>query len=291
MQPLLRWDDLSLLSAIWRGKNLLGAGKRLQCDASTVSRRLRTFEATLEARLFDRTPEGLVATELAHRLMPHAERAEAAVLSASTEAAGTDTRLEGSVRLAMAGGFAAYVLAPEIHSFHKMHPEIRLELVVSTSLVDLSRREADIAIRFVRPLQGDLVIKRLPSAGQLCAVATKRYIAERDPNLPIQWIGWVPELDNLPDAQLYNQIVGTPPAIACNDMVTMVECLRGNAGALLLPRAILKSYSELEELPGFEVPRNESDIWLVCHAALRDVPRVAATWNWLEALVQRALLL
>lgn len=289
MQSNLRWDDLSLLLAIGRGKSLQGASERLQCDASTVSRRLRGFESNLEARLFDRTPDGLVATDLARRLMPHAERAEAAVLGASAEAAGTDTRLEGTVRLAMAGGFAAYMLAPAIHDFHKQHPEIRLELIVSTSLVDLTRREADIAVRFVRPRQGDLVMKSLPGVGQLCAVATKKYLAERDPKSPLSWIGWAPEMGSLPEAQLYERVVGVPPTIACTDMVTMVECLRGDAGVLLLPRSILKSNPELTELPGFEIPVVESSTWLVCHAALRQVPRVAATWSWLEDLIQRSL--
>lgn len=289
MQDALRWDDLALLLAIQRGRSLQAAALKLGCDASTVSRRLRAFESTLDARLFDRTPDGLVATNLAHRLMPHAERAEAAVLDARTEAEGTDTRLDGTVRVAVAGGYAAYMLAPNIHEFHDQHPKIRLEFLVSTRLVDLTRREADIAVRFVRPTQGDLVCKRLPTAGESCVVATKTYARSRKEGEPLRWIGWVPEYQSLPDAQQLRAITDEAPTIACNDMVTMVECLRGNAGAMLLPRSILGSYSELTEIPGYDVPPNESSIWLVCHRALRDVPRISATWQWLEALTERTL--
>lgn len=290
MQPNLRWDDLALLLAIQRGKSLNGAASVLRCDASTVSRRLRTFESSLDALLFDRTPDGLVATDLAHRLLPHAERAEAAVLDASTEAEGTDTRLEGTVRVAIAGGFAAYLLAPNVRSFHDQHPKIRLELMVSTHLVDLTRREADIAVRFVRPTHGDLICKRVPSVGELCVVATKTYVNYLEEGEPLRWIGWVPEMHGLPDAQMLRAVSDEPIAIACNDMVTMVECLRGHAGAMLLPRVILESYSELTEITGYDVPTTDSSTWLVCHRALRDVPRIAATWQWLEALMERALL-
>lgn len=289
MHDAVRWDDLALLLAIHRSESLARAATTLRCDASTVSRRLRNCESALGSQLFARTPDGLVATDLAHRLLPHAERAEAAVIDATTEAAGTDRKLEGVVRVAIAGGFGAYVLAPNIRDFHEQHPKIRLELIVGTRLVDMSRREADIAVRFVRPTNGDLVCKRLPTASPLCVVATKEYQASLASGASIRWIGWIPEYGELPDAMRFEALVGEPPTIACNDMVTMVECLRGNAGAMLLPKVILGSYPDLTEIPGFDIPDSDSSIWLVCHRALRDVPRVAATWDWLTALTERTL--
>ncbi len=289
MQAPIRWDDLSLLLAIRRHGSLSRAAGDLGCDASTVSRRLRNFEQSLGASLFARTPDGLLATELAHRLMPHAERAEAAVLDATAEMAGTDRKLEGTVRVAMPGGFAAYMLAPRVREFLDLHPKIRLELIVGTSLVDMSRHEADIAIRFIRPTSGDVVCKRVASNSPLRVVATQAYAESLAPGDAIRWIGWVPEFGSLPDAVHLRSLTNEMPRIACNDMVTMVECLRGDGGAMLLPRAVLRSYPDLTEIDGFDLPDHTSSTWLVCHRALRDVPRVAATWDWFEALIQNSL--
>lgn len=285
MQADLRWDDLSLLLAVHRGGTLAGAADRLGVDPSTVSRRLRACEDSLGARLFDRTPDGLVATELAERLLPHAERAEAAVMAATAEAAGTDSRLEGTVRLALAEGMAAYGVCPRLPDFRRRYPQVQLELVTGTGLVDLTRREADIALRFVRPTRGDLVARRVAGIGPYVAVSTHAYLEQHPRDEPLCWIGWVPEKMHLPEGQLYQRTVDRPPTIACTDMVTMVEALRAGSGAMLLPQVLAGAIPGLVVLPEITVAPFEASVWLVTHRALREVPRVHAVWTWLEELV------
>jgi DNA-binding transcriptional LysR family regulator len=285
---MFRWDDLGVLLAVHRGGSLAAAAAALRVDPSTVSRRVRAFEADLDGRLFDRTPDGLVATDLARRLLPHAEQAEAAAHAAAAEAAGDEIEVAGQVRIALADGFAHYGVAPRIHELLDRYPELRIDFVVGVSLVDLSRREADIAVRFVRPTTGDLVTRRVASSGGYVATVSRAY-AERHPDRlhpdRVDWIGWDDSMAHLQEARLYQQVVGRPPRLACSSLPVMVEALRAGAGALLLPAAMLDVEPDAVVIPLPHMPTFEIDVWLVTHRALRHVPRVRAVWDWLEALI------
>jgi len=280
-----RWDDLGMLLAVYRAGSLAGASAALSVDASTVSRRLKAYEAALGSSLFLRTPEGLMPTELTLRLVPHAEQAEAAVLAAEAAAAGASERVGGVVRLAAAEGIAAYLLAPSVPALLDAHPALRLELIAGSKLVDLSRREADIAVRFVRPTAGDLVIKRVASSGSYGTYASEAYLDGRADLRPeaLDWIGWVPEQRHLPEARLYDRLIGLPPRFAADSTVTMFEALRAGAGVALLPEAFVSLVPGLTRLPS---PRADFEVgvWLVTLRPLRRVPRVDTVWRWLERL-------
>lgn len=285
---MFRWDDLGVLLAIHRGGTLAAAAAALRLDPSTISRRLRAFETDLDGRLFDRTPDGLVATDLARRLLPHAEQAESAAHAAAAEAAGDEVEVAGEVRIALADGLAHYGVAPRVLDLLERYPALRIDFVVGVSLVDLARREADIAVRFVRPTTGDLVTRRVASSGGYVACVSRGY-AERHPDRltreTADWIGWAPSMAHLPEARLYQEIVGRTPRLACNSLPVMVEALRGGAGALLLPAAMLQVEPDAVQIPIPDLPAFEIDVWLVTHRALRNVPRVRAVWDWLEALI------
>jgi len=282
---MARWDDLGVMLAVYRARSLAGAGAALGVDASTVSRRLKSYEASLGAALFLRTPDGLLPTELALRLAPHAEQAEAAVLAAEAAAQGAQQGVSGAVRLAAAEGVAAYLLAPAAPALLAAHPDLSLELVAGPALVDLTRREADIAVRFVRPTAGDLVMKRVATSGAYGAYASATYLEGRIDRRPeaLDWIGWLPEQRHLPEARLFEEVVGRPPRFAADSTVSMVEALRAGVGVALLPAAFVELVPGLVRLPGpnadFEV-----GVWLVTLRPLRRVPRIDAVWRWLEGL-------
>ncbi|MFK7992201.1 MAG: LysR family transcriptional regulator [Sandaracinaceae bacterium] len=283
---MFRWDDLGVVLAIHRSRTLAAAGAHLRVDASTVSRRLRALEAELGARLFDRTPDGLVPTDLALRLLPHAEQAEAAAIAVEAEAAGEEVAAVGQVRLALADAFAAYVVAPALPAFLDAHPGLELELVVSTALVDLSRREADIAVRFVRPTRGDLVAKRIAGAGQYAGYVSASYAASHDLSRgAISWIGWSQQKAHLPEAQLFQRLVGRRPRLTCDNLIIMIEAARAGAGAVLMPNAFEDFEDDVVMLDHPSPVALEMDVWLVAHRAIRQVPRVRVVWEWLETLV------
>jgi DNA-binding transcriptional LysR family regulator len=278
---MFRWDDLGVLLAVHRRGTLAGAAEDLRVNPSTVSRRLRALEDDLGARLVDRTPDGLRATDLAIRLLPHAEQAETAANAAAAEAAGEDRAPEGRVRVACAEGFGVYVIAPLLPAFFEQNPGIQVDLSVSTDVVDLSRREADIAIRFVRPTDGDLVMRRVAASPGYAGFVSQDY-ARRHADLSVEsvdWIGWSESKAHLPEAQLFERLVGRPARFRCDNLVVMMEAMRAGAGAVLLPMAF--RLPGAVQVPGTVMVDAEVPVFVVTHRALRDVPRVRVVSDWL----------
>jgi DNA-binding transcriptional LysR family regulator len=284
---MFRWDDLGVLVAACRHGTLAAAGAALGVDPSTVSRRLAALEDAVGGKLFARTPEGLSPTTLALRLLPHAEAAEAAVNAASAEAAGATVAAEGVVRLAVADALGVYGIAPRAAELRRLHPGVRLDILASTAVVDLSRREADIAIRFVRPDRGDLVFKKVLSAGRYAAFCSREY-AEAHPDLSIDavdWITWSETRAHLPEARLYRELIGREPALTSDNLVVQIEAVRAGAGVLLMPAGWGEVTAGAVQLPTLPPIALDFSTYLVTHRALRRVPRVDAVWRWLEDLL------
>jgi DNA-binding transcriptional LysR family regulator len=279
------WDDLAVALAVARAGRVADAARRLKVDPSTVSRRLAALEAALGAALFVRTPDGLIPTEAMAELLPAAERMEAAAADAARAVTATvRSGVDGVVRLAVAESFAAVVLPPHLPGLLQQHPALRLDLVVSSGLADLSRREADLAVRFVRPTRGDLVAKRLGATGYAVWTAPS-YLRDRADLAwaSLDWIGWDEPWDDLPEARWLRDVVGATPRLRATSAMAQIEAARAGAGALLLPRATAAFLPDLVQLPGPPVSLR-GEAWLVGHAALRDVPRVDAVWRWLEGV-------
>jgi DNA-binding transcriptional LysR family regulator len=283
---MFRWDDLRYVIAVHRHRTHAAAGVSAGVDASTVSRRLAALERELGGKLFARTPDGLAPTDLALRLLPHAEAAETAAHAAAAEAAGAAVAAEGLVRVAVADAFAVYLLAPMLAAFYERHPRIRIDLLAGTAVADLTRREADIAVRFVRPTTGELVYKRVMTAGAYAGFVSRDYAA-RHPDLSrdaVDWINWSPTKAHLPEAVLYEQVVGRTPVFTADNLVVMIEAARHGVGALLLP----VGWGALEEVVQLDDPapvETEFPVYLVTHKALRRVPRVDVVWSWLESVL------
>lgn len=152
-----RWDDLRVFLALFRHRTLSGAGAALSLDASTVSRRLAGLEEALGATLFDRTRDGVLPTAAAEQLLSAAEDAENAAFAVARIAEGLERSPEGTVRITAPPLLVDAFLAPAMPGFRKRFPALTLELLASASFADLTRREADIALRMSRPSTGDLV--------------------------------------------------------------------------------------------------------------------------------------
>lgn len=286
---MFRWDDMGMVLALQRGGSLSAAARALRVDPSTVSRRLRAFEEAVGGALFIRTPEGMRPTERAARLLPHAEQMEAAAQAAQAAMEGAELGVEGTVRIAASEGFGAYVLAPALPELFARHPSLNIDLIVGPSLVDMTRREADIAVRFVRPEAGDLVARRVARTGRYAAHArtdVAARLADKPPE-DIDWIGWIPELGHLPEAQLQETLAATPPRLRSDSYVVMVEALRAGAGAMLFPVGLASADEEIVTIDTAPQLSIDVDVWLVTIRALRHVPRVAAVWDWLEELTAR----
>ncbi|MFC3852237.1 LysR family transcriptional regulator [Salinispirillum marinum] len=143
----IRWDDLEIVLAIAKTGSLSGASRILDVAHATVFRWLNEMERDLGVKLFQRGRNGYAATPIGHDLAESAMRVENEILGAERRVVGQDRQLAGTIRLTTTDTLYLGLLAGFLAAFRKKYPEVRLEVVISNQQKDLSRREADIAVR------------------------------------------------------------------------------------------------------------------------------------------------
>jgi DNA-binding transcriptional LysR family regulator len=286
--PRLRWDDARILISLLRTRSLLAAGKELGFNASTVSRRLDALERTLGGRLFDRSPEGALPTALAEEMAPHAELMERAATALAMTAEGREVVPEGEVRITAPPGYAEYLVAPAIPRLLARYPGLRVTLDANAQVADLTRREADIAVRSARPTIGELVATKLGTIRR-AFLASPKYAAKLAPLRSLQaarWITWGPDFGNVAPARfIAEHVPESSIALRTSHMGTQVAAAEAGVGIIFGDRNLtrvrkLAEVSLSAELRAM-VPASEGELWLVGHRVLRDVPRIAATWEFL----------
>ena len=155
----MEWDDLKYFLAVTRSGTLADAARKLKTSPATVGRRVAALERKLGTKLFDRRQSGYSLTEGGEAIRVKAEDMEAAIISAERETLGRDLRVTGRVRVTASDDIATYVIAPSLAQFRRLYPGIMLEIIARMDLINLSRSEADIALRGVRPTSGDVVVR------------------------------------------------------------------------------------------------------------------------------------
>jgi len=172
------WDNLRIVLAIFRNGSLAAAARATKVDETTIGRRLRALERSLDARLFDRTAQGLVPTEASDAIRRAAEAAEAAVIDMQRRVLGSDLRPSGFVRITATETLSSQFLIRSLGSFHRRYPDIRLEMFGGYIALDVTRGEADIAVRAQPPVGNHLVSRRLGTV-VTGLYASPDYIARR----------------------------------------------------------------------------------------------------------------
>ena len=213
-------------------------GGSLGVDASTVSRRLAALEAELGASLFDRNREGITPTEAAENLMPVAEEIEAGMLRFSNAAQGLEREASGLVRLACAPDVATVLLMPLFKELLTKHPALRIEVEEGLTTLDLTRREADLALRVVRPVRGDLLITRLlvtrwVLAGAPAVVAAVGKLRAWN---EVPWISWTERNAHAPQPRwLAKHARGIEPVVRTDSFAVQLAAAVAGLGVLLVP--------------------------------------------------------
>ncbi len=283
-----RWDDLAMLLQCQRSGTATAAAQQLGLDPATVSRRLTQLERDLGLVLFQRGRDGLVATAALQALLPSAEAAEAAVLSFAQAVSGVEVAVAGPVRMTMPPGVAESLLLPILPKLRSRHPQLQLEIDASTTFVDLARREADLALRTRRPEHGDLVAVRLLQA-QLAVMGAPHWAQTLPPMAlrELPWLGWDRLFEHLPEARwLAAHAPESAVVLRSNSVPFQLAAARAGLGAVLCP---LPQGQQLGLVPVPLLPHDAAlvaalpagDLWMVCHRAVREVPRVRAVWQFL----------
>jgi DNA-binding transcriptional LysR family regulator len=170
------WDELRTFIEVARDGSLSGAARRLGLTQPTVGRHIDALEAALGVTLFTRSPRGLTATPAALSLGPYAESMAAAAAALGRAASGEAAADQGAVRVTASDVIGCEVLPPILAAFRTAHPGIAIELTLTNRTEDLARRDADIAVRMVRPTQSGLVARRIGSS-RIGLYAHRDYLA------------------------------------------------------------------------------------------------------------------
>lgn len=291
----LRWDEVRLFLALYRKRSLSAAGASVGLDASTLSRRLVALEELLGTHLFDRTREGLVPTEAAELLLPAAEEMALAHARFVQDAVSFERLATGSVRLSVPPGLAEAFVAPALPALLRKYPGIRIELDAQVRFTDLTRREADIAIRTRRPQSGDLVCVKLGERRWTPMTAKRSRHAKEalaDWNA-VPWITWGDDMQEFAPAQwLRKHAPSANYALCTSHISSQLSAVEAGLGVALLPPALAQNaaITALAVAPALDTSMLElptTETWLVGHRALRSVPRVAAVWEFLHAALVR----
>ena len=274
------WDNARIFLGIYKAGTLRGAAALLGIDQATVGRRLSAMEATLNARLFLRTPSGYVPTPAGDAAARSAQQMEEAALQLEREMSGIDNRLSGTVRLATTDTMAHAFVIGALRTLHDQHPDIHIALHINTQLSSLTRREADLAVRTIRPTSPDLISRHLGkrSAG---LYASSDYLARRgEPAQGSAFAGHdivrfhASVMTRQQEKLCGEPITGARIALEVNTGMALQDAVRAGIGIGELPVHMAATQPDLRRI----WPEREYryDAYLVMHADLARSARVRA---------------
>ena len=284
------WNHLRYLLAISRHRSLSGAARELSVEHSTVGRRLTQLETSLQARLFDRTPEGYLPTAAGEAVLTRANAMEIEALAIEREISGRDTRVSGSVRVSALAACLTDFILPALPEFHERNPGLEIILSSEMRLVDLGRREADIAIRFNRPKEPNLVTRRLTES---CSAlyASREYVSRygklKDAkNLHgHRLIGFAPEFSMATEDQYIRKHADkNSVVISVDSVLSLRAAVRSGAGIGIMECYLGDSEPDLVRI--WNEPVLRETWWLAVHRDLRHAARIRAVIDFLIELTE-----
>lgn len=169
------WDKLRVFHAVAEAGSFTHAGESLNLSQSAVSRQISALEESLSVPLFHRHARGLILTEQGELLFRTAREVFAKLAMAESLISESKDRPKGPLKITTTVAFGSIWLTPRIREFMELYPEIQVSLVVDDSELDLSMREADVAIRMSPPRQPDLIQRHLVSV-QVHIYASPEYL-------------------------------------------------------------------------------------------------------------------
>jgi DNA-binding transcriptional LysR family regulator len=293
MRSDINWDDLRIFLSVARAESLSGAARRLKLDPATVGRRIERLEGALGAALFLKSPQGYALTAAGQRFLSHAEGAEQAAMGAVDAIGGEEAGLEGLIRIGAPDGCANFLLPQVTARIAEANPGLEIQIVALPRIIDLSKREADMAIAVSRPETGRLTAQKIADY-RLCMAASGDYLA-RAPHIaepadlrdhPV--VGYIPDM--VFDKELdYLAEIGVPaPRFGSNSVAVQLNWLRQGAGPGIVHAFALPAAPGLRTILPDRI-RLTRTFWLLRHADDRRVTRLQRFADALVAGMRREI--
>jgi molybdate transport repressor ModE-like protein len=286
------WDDVRLFLAVAETGSFSAAARQQKVGQPTVSRRIVRLEESVSEPLFVRGVGGATLTDAGHRLVPAARRMAESAGELARQVASGEGDLEGLVRVAAPPGVAYEFLAPFSLHAAKVLPGLRLEVSSSIGFVDLTRGDADLALRTRRPDARGLVClaeMETPHA----AYAGSEYAASLPAGYRLEdldWITWAPPYDELPPRpQLERLIDGFVPVFTSDSYLVQRRACVAGIGAMVLSK-VANPYERRPQLVQLDLDMGPPlrSLYLVAASSALAAPRVRAMADLLSEGMQGA---
>lgn len=285
------WDDLRSFLAIARAGSLAGAARALGVNHSTIFRRLNALETALDVRLCERLPGGYVLTAAGEEMRATAERVEDEVLGLTRRVAGRDLRPTGTLRVTTTDTVAQGLLGPHLAAFRAAYPGIVVELITGNTFFNLSKREADVALRPSRQAEAAMVGRKLADiAVAIYGARSYLEVAGRPRDVgdladhPL--ISGDETLAHLAATRwLAERVPDSAVALRCNSWLSQVAAARAGIGLAALPCFLGDDQPDLVRILPPE-PAMAGELWLLTHPDLRRTARVRAFMDSIAAALR-----
>ena len=280
----LDWDLLQSLHAVLEAGSFSAAARIRRLTQPTLGRHIDQLERQLGAPLFLRSPRGLQPTDLALAFRPHLADMAAAANTATRDATGVASGAGGVVRVAASDVVGIEVLPAILARFRQQHPGIDVELVLSNKNEDLTRRDADVAVRNARPTQNSLVARKVGEL-MLGFHATPEYLAERgspstfDELVEHPLIGFDRDMPDIEGVEFDRPITRDLFALRTDNDVAQLAALKAGFGIGVCQKQIARREGLVPIMPdafGFKL-----DVWICMHESLRGSPRMRLMFDHL----------
>ncbi|MDQ0470462.1 LysR family transcriptional regulator [Labrys wisconsinensis] len=282
------WDDYRYVQAVADAKSLVGAAEKLGVNHSTVFRRINAVEEVLGTRLFERGRQGYALTAAGEEMVALAGRMDGEITSFERRIAGRDIKPSGDLRVTTNDTLMVHLMTPVFASFLKACPDIRLDVVIANASLNLSKRDADVAIRATSAPPETLVGRKI------CVIAWAVYgqspFAGRDmvDALGGRWVGFGENLAHIqPSRWMEREVAVERVVMRLNTVLGVAEAIEAGVGFAPLPCFIGDQISSLARI---SEPLDElsSPLWLLTHPDLKHSARVRVFMDhaW-DALARR----
>lgn len=273
----MEWDDLRYVLAVASAGSLAGAARRLGVNHTTVLRRITAFEKRLGLRLFDRLPTGYALTAGGEELVAAARNVDETVTTLERRLAGRDLRLSGTVRVTTTDTLMGSVLPDILAEFRDRHPGIALEIAVTNLMLNLTRRDADIAIRPVKSPPDTLIGRRVTKVA-FAVYGSARYLAKRK-SRTLREHRWVAPDDSLGGTSVAQwmraNLQDSEIALRADSLVAMCRAAQAGLGLAALPCYLGDTADGLSRAHA-PIAAMDTALWILTHRDLRHAARIRA---------------
>lgn len=283
------WDDLQYVLAVADAGTLAAAATALRVNRTTVLRRINAFERKQGVRLFDRLPGGYALTSAGDELLTAARALENTIVTLERKLAGQDLRLEGIIRLTTTDTLLASVLAAPLVAFREAHPGIALEISQSNAMLNLAKRDADVAIRPVVAAPETLVGRRI-AAVAFAVYGSPSYLTTDATEKDLGEHRWAVPDDTLANTSvsrwMHGRIAGTARAFRMDSLMAMREMCAAGGGLTALP-CYLGDRDERLVRVGAPIGEMTTALWVLTHPDLVRTARIKLFIDFISSALKR----